>query len=102
MTPVELSPRAKLDLFDITIHLSNAAGIVVAEMYSARFKSHLARLAEFPAIGTPRSRLGKNVRMLVEHPYLLLYSFDGAAVRVLRVLHGRRRMTRKLVQGVDD
>lgn len=99
MISVRFSPRALSDLVEITSHLAANAGLVVAERYDHDIRRQITGLSEFPEMGTPRPGLGKRVRMLVERPYLIFYTFDGETAEVLRILDGRRRITRKLVRG---
>ena len=98
MTLVVISPRALSDLIDITTYLDTAAGFAVAYRYEQRIRYKIERLAEFPGLGTPRPRLGPHVRLLVERPYLIYYQWDER-VEVLRMLDGRRLITRKLIRG---
>jgi plasmid stabilization system protein ParE len=56
-------------------------------------------LTEFPAIGPLRTALGPKARIGIIQPYLIVYDYaDGGTVTVLRVLHGRRKITRDLVR----
>jgi len=52
------------------------------------------RLAVYPEIGAPRPALGRNIRLIVIKPYLILYRFNAEnnVVSILRVLHGHRRI----------
>jgi|GEM_PF-4839202 len=53
---------------------------------------------DFPLIGEARPWLGKGVRRVVERPYLIFYRLGENVVLVLRVLHGARRITRRLLR----
>jgi toxin ParE1/3/4 len=55
-------------------------------------------LAKQPGVGNPRSRLGAGVRSFKVYPYLIFYRPDGTDIIVLRVLHHRRRITRRLFE----
>ena len=48
-----------------------------------------------------RAELGMATRFRVVRPYLIFYdrSIDPAVVRVIRVLHSRRKITRRLFAG---
>ena len=77
------------------------AGGRVAGRYNADFDKIYERLADFPQSGAPRSRLGKHVRMCIVLPYLIFYEYVEAeeTVRVMRVVHGKRKITRKFLMG---
>ena len=47
-------------------------------------------LSSFPLSGSPRPRLGQDVRSIVVSPYLILYAVRRDHVTILRVLHGSR------------
>ena len=55
-------------------------------------------LAKQPGIGRLRPRLGAGVRSFPIHPYLVFYRPEGVDIVVLRVLHGSRRITRRLFE----
>lgn len=40
--------------------------------------------------------------MLVEQPYVIFHEQAGEAVLILRILHGRRRITKRLVDESGD
>jgi toxin ParE1/3/4 len=70
----------------------------VAARYGADFKSVYRRLTEFPASGPPRPALGSAARIAIGWPYIVIYEHEQDGVTVLRVLHGRRNITRDLVR----
>jgi toxin ParE1/3/4 len=90
---------AKSDVRDIISDLSQSAGYAVAVNYTADFNKAYLALAQFPGSGAPRPKLGRNVRIKIVSPYLIIYLHDGDTATVLRVLHGKRNITRKLVKG---
>lgn len=94
-------PRARQDLRELLVHLRDSAGPAIAEKYADLFSAKLERLQEFPGIGKPRADLGSGVRMLVEEPYLFFYRVEEDRISVLRLVDGRRRITRRLVEGRD-
>ncbi len=57
------------------------------------------RLAEHPDSGAPRPGLGTDIRIGIVLPYIVIYRHHEAddIVTVLRVLHGRRNITAKLI-----
>ena len=98
MRPVELSPRAKADIDEILDYLSIHAEFGVAADYGRWFDELLKLLNQFPGGGSPRPKYGRNVRGIVEWPYIFFYEVLPDRVRVLRILDGRRKLTRKLVR----
>jgi toxin ParE1/3/4 len=53
------------------------------------------RLAEYPDSGAPRASLGRDIRIGVVSPYVVIYRHREAddTVTVLRIIHGRRNIT---------
>jgi toxin ParE1/3/4 len=99
MAGVIVSEPAKRDVRRILSDLDDKAGHVVAARYAVEFEATYRRLAAFPGIGAPRPALGPQARIAVVKPYVVISDWTEDAVTVLRVLHGRRNITRKLVRG---
>lgn len=99
MARVTLSDQTGADVDDILDRLLDRAGLRVASDYAQRFAAQIDLLTDFPAAGTPKPEYGPQVRQLVVAPYLMLYRIDRDRVLILRVLDGRRRITRRLVSG---
>lgn len=82
-------PKAVADLEDIWLHIASdnvdAAERLIRQIYDAE-----DRLAEFPELGRARSELGPDIRSWAGGAYIIFYRVDGAAVEVLRILHGAR------------
>lgn len=80
-------------------YLEEVAGIRVAENCSTRFEQTIDRLVYFPESGSPRRTLGVNTRIAIVQPYLLVYDFvpGDDTLTLLRILHGRRNITRALL-----
>ena len=98
MARVSITEQAKRDVRRILSDLNDRAGFSVAERYAAKFKATYHRLAEFPASGARRPALGSNTRIAIVLPYVIIYDYEGESVMVLRVLHGRRNITRDLIR----
>jgi len=96
MTRFVLTDSAKADTAEIIDYLAREAGARVAEDYGRRFRTTIERLADLPETGTPRSRPGRNIRITVVYPYLLIYRYtrQDDTLTLLRILHGRRNITR--------
>ena len=71
----------------------------VALEYGGRFRVTIERLLEFPRSGAPRPRLGSETRIAIVAPYILIYDYAPAddVLTLLRILHGKRDITRKLL-----
>jgi plasmid stabilization system protein ParE len=98
MARVVVTEIAKRDVRRILSDLSERAGQRVADNYAAEFKATYRRLGELPDIGPPRPALGPKTRIAIILPYLVVYEHDGGVVTVLRVLHGKRNITRELLR----
>ena len=93
MTRVVVSARANDDLAEILQYLTAEAGPRVARDYRERFRTFYRLVGDHPDIGPARSRLGQGIRIGVVDPYLAIYRRDRDGVTVLRIVHGRRRIT---------
>ncbi len=101
MARIILAPEADWDSASIIAALAEKAGERVADRYEAGFDSVYDRLAEYPQSGAPRPRLGKHVRICVVSPYIIFYEHAEAVseVTIMRIAHGRRKVTRKFLRG---
>ena len=98
MARVVVTGRAKRDVRRILSDLNERAGYRVAMRYAEEFKAAYRRLAHNPAGGPPRRSLGPKTRLAIVLPYVVIYDHEDDAVTVLRVLHGRRNITRDLIR----
>ena len=100
MARIVVTETADRDVDEIVTYLAEQAGARVAEKYLDLFDGVYARLALLPGSGPPRPHLGQLTRISVVSPYVVIYDWDAAndCVTVLRVVHGRRRITRRLVR----
>ena len=101
MARLIVSLLAQSDIFHILTDVAGKAGYEVAAQYAADFEALYERLAAHPDSGPPRPRLGPHVRIGVVLPYVVIYEHDGASgtVTLFRIVHGRRRITGKLLLG---
>jgi toxin ParE1/3/4 len=97
---IVITARADADSAAIIDDLTDKAGANVAARYDADFLAFYRRLEQFPDSGAPRRKLAPTVRIGVVFPYVVFYRYVEAddAVLVLRVLHGRRKITRRMSQ----
>ena len=100
MARVVVSAVAAADLSQILTDLAREAGHRVAEKYNDRFDRLYLRLAEFPELGPGRPKLGPGLRIGIVPPYLVAYRYRAgdSVVGIVRVVHGHRRITRKLIR----
>jgi toxin ParE1/3/4 len=98
MARVIVAERAKRDVRRIISDLYERAGYRVATRYANEFKAAYRRLSHVPAGGPPRPALGPKTRIAIVLPYIVIYDHEDDAVTVLRVLHGRRNITRDLIR----
>lgn len=99
MARLRFSPVAEHDLAKISDDISAAAGERVALRFMRGLETSLRNLEDFPRMGRPRPRIGAGVRSWAFPPYVAFYRLNDDAVEVIRLIHGRRRITRKLVRG---
>jgi toxin ParE1/3/4 len=84
-----LSRRAEADIRAIwrTIAADNPKA---ADAVYNRIIDKIELAAEHPRIGAPRPSLGKDVRILVESPYIIVYAPRRNGVFVAAIVHGAR------------
>ncbi|ARN82750.1 type II toxin-antitoxin system RelE/ParE family toxin [Methylocystis bryophila] len=99
-TRLIFSKPAQADATFIVSDLAQKAGLRCASEYAAAFDRLYLRLLKFPQSGAPRPALGNDVRIAVVRPYLVIYEYMVAddAVMILRLVQGRRRITRNLLR----
>jgi plasmid stabilization system protein ParE len=99
MVRVIVTASADADLDAIQTDLAQAAGIRIAEKYTALFERLYDRLAEHPDSGAPRPALGEDIRIGIVLPYIVIYRHGDVddVVTVLRIVHGRRKISAKLI-----
>jgi toxin ParE1/3/4 len=99
MARVVIAPSADADTDFVLADLASKAGRRVSAKYDNLFDKLYERLAAHPAIGAVRRRIGKDIRIGIVSPYIVIYRYtaDSDTVTVLRIVHGRRRITGKLL-----
>ena len=99
MARVVVSALAQADTAAILRDLFEKAGLRVAADYAASFEALYDRLADHPDSGAPRPRFGLDIRVGVVSPYVVAYRYVSGAevVAIVRVLHGSRNITRRLL-----
>ncbi len=98
MARVTITDLADTDSLSVYADLLAKAGPQTVVKYRGLFKNHFVRLSEFPDSGAPRPELGANIRIGIVPPYIVIYKHAKRddTVHVLRIIHGHRKITRKL------
>jgi toxin ParE1/3/4 len=78
--------------------LADTAGPDVAARYRREIDGLYDRLVMFPRSGGPRPSFGRHARIGVVSPYVVIYDYRPDTVTILRILDGRRNITRRLVR----
>src|SRR5437868_3537607 len=99
MTRIVVSPKASSDFLNILERLADLAGSVIADRYASNLDLIYERLLRFPEIGSRRPRLGSLARIVVLDPYIVVYDYlrNDDIVHVVRIVDGRRNITRRLI-----
>lgn len=98
MARLVVTDQADLDLAAIVEMLRDNAGAEAASQYRRDIDDVFERLVMFPRSGMPRPAMGRDVRIAVVSPYVVFYDNREDDVVVLRILDGRRNLTRRLVR----
>jgi toxin ParE1/3/4 len=97
MAGLIVSAQAELDPAAIVAMLTDKVGAGVATRYRRDFEDLFERLAMFPKSGARRPGLGRDARIGVVAPYVVVYDYQRDTVMNLRIIDGRRNITRRLV-----
>lgn len=75
------------------------SGALTAGKYGNLFQRLYDHLAANPEGGPRRPRLGRGIRIGVVWPFVVIFRPDRRddIVEILRIVHGRRRMSRRLL-----
>jgi toxin ParE1/3/4 len=93
---VIVAPQAKIDLLDIIRYLATVASRKTADRWDQKFWTAIEQISGFPGSGAPRPILGTDVRIKIIGPFIMIYEYTPA-LNILRVVRGRRQITRKLL-----
>jgi toxin ParE1/3/4 len=101
MATLVVAPAARVDVATILDGLERDVSERVALTYAEAFKAAFEHLADFPRTGAPRPKLGHDMRIWTVDPYVFYYRYTAVddVVLIVRVLHGRRNVTRKFLAG---
>lgn len=88
---------AKDDITDIAGYIDEKAGAIVAARFIDRIIATVESLSRMPHRHRERDELGAGLRVIGFRRYLIFYRIDGNVVSIIRVLHGARNITAKLL-----
>jgi toxin ParE1/3/4 len=99
MAQVVVASSADADYAEIIIDLAAKAGWRTAARYDELFERLYDRLADHPSSGATRPALGQNIRIGTVTPFIVIYrnDDDSDTLTVLRIVHGRRRITGRML-----
>jgi len=98
MARLRLSPAAARDLQQISEDIAAAAEERIALAFMGRLRRSLEGLTDFPRMGRLRMGFGVGVRSWTLSPYIAFYRTSGPDVEIIRIVHGRRQITRRLLR----
>ena len=100
MIRVIVSAKARDDFREIIAYLSRHAGSLVPKHYAVEFDACLGLVAEHPGMWNAEAGIRTSYsHPRVVRPHILIYSFAGENVEILRILHGKRKITRRKLRG---
>jgi addiction module RelE/StbE family toxin len=82
--------QALADIADLRDYIARD-NPAAADQTARRVREAVTRLATFPHQGRQGRRVGTRELIVAGTPYLVVYRVREASVRVLRVLHAKRR-----------
>ena len=97
MAEIAFLPSALDDLDEIRAAFG-ASDPRAASALVDRLLNRLVLLRDFPEAAERASQRVRGVRRLSEPPYAICYRRDGELVLILRVLHGARRVTPRMLR----
>lgn len=98
MAKVVLSQEAYADLAEIGDYGEAQFGAAAADDYQIDFDQAFGLLADFPLSGEAKPNWGRGYRCLLCNRHRIVYRVDGATVRIARILHHSRDVSRHLSQ----
>ena len=94
---VSLTAQAEEDLIAIWLAIAEK-NPPAADRLLMLLDERIDSLVEYPDRGPPRPELGRDMRILVEGDYLVIYRAQKSGVTVVRVIHGARDLRRLLLE----
>ena len=97
MLPVIRTNRADEDLIAIWSYIA-VDNISAADRVLDAIEARWDNLARHPYSGVARDDIAPGIRHLVSGEYLTLYRLSGSTIEIVRVLHGRRKTSSKVIK----
>jgi toxin ParE1/3/4 len=88
--------RADEDLIEIWSYIA-VENISAADRVLDAIEARWDNLARHPYSGVARDDIAPGIRHLVSGEYLTLYRLSNGAIEIVRVLHGRRKISSKVI-----
>ena len=91
MIRVVVAPEARDDLKQIWRYLAQEASVPIADRIREKLLASFTMLARNPGIGHKREDLTVLAVLFYRvYQYMVIYSYDSEALRILGVIHGKR------------
>jgi toxin ParE1/3/4 len=94
MSTVVIAPMAEANLMRLTDAIAANNGKLVAAKILSQFQNSFEHHARHPKIGRSRSRMARGLRSWPVASWVVFYRPAPSGIEVVRVIHGRRRITR--------
>ncbi|QRE74088.1 type II toxin-antitoxin system RelE/ParE family toxin [Methylobacterium aquaticum] len=98
MRTVRRTRRAAEDLVDIWSTIAQYDPSAADRVLDA-IEHRWQQLARHPYSGVSREDIAPDLRHLVIRQYLILYRVGAETIEIVRVLHGRRKLDRSMIEG---
>ena len=99
MPDIVVRKGASGDIVDIHRYSINQFGQAVAEEYLAGLDDAISSLGKLPELGAVQQGIAPPIRALPYRSHKIFYSFDGATVYVVRILHHAMNAAARLTGG---
>ncbi len=97
MPRIARTSRADEDLIEIWLEIA-ADNPQAADRVLGAIERRWRQLAQYPLSGIARDDIAPGIRHLIAGQYLTLYRVTGETVEIIRVLHGRRKISEQSVE----
>lgn len=92
MLQIVRTDRADEDLIAIWLNIA-ADNPLAADRVLDAIERRWRQIAQYPYSGIARDDIGAGIRHLIVGQYLTLYRVTDEAIEIIRVLHGRRKIS---------
>jgi len=88
--PIDWSPEARADLFEIWNYYVNVAGLNTADKIVREIGEVCRLLEEHPFAGRSRDEVRHGLRSIAARPHVVFYRVKNDIAEIVRALDGRR------------